>query len=81
MTRRVDPRQQGRLQVANSGLMAIAGLIGPLVFTQIYAWSIRGPATTPGLAIYVAAGLYVVAFVVVLRARRLAPQEVVASTP
>jgi DHA1 family tetracycline resistance protein-like MFS transporter len=43
MTRRVGPTQQGRLQGANAGLMAMAGIIGPVLFTQVFAWSITPP--------------------------------------
>jgi DHA1 family tetracycline resistance protein-like MFS transporter len=43
MSRRVGPTQQGRLQGANAGLMAMAGIIGPILFTQVFAWSITPP--------------------------------------
>ncbi|HEX4179601.1 MAG TPA: TCR/Tet family MFS transporter [Caulobacteraceae bacterium] len=43
MSRRVGPTQQGRLQGANAGLMALAGIIGPVLFTQVFAWSITPP--------------------------------------
>ena len=36
MTRRIRPDEQGRLQGANSSIMAVTGLIGPLLFTQIF---------------------------------------------
>jgi DHA1 family tetracycline resistance protein-like MFS transporter len=57
MTRRVGPHEQGRLQGANAGLMALAGMIGPIFFTQLYAWSIRDGRDAPGLAVYVAAAV------------------------
>ncbi len=37
MTRRVSPSEQGQLQGAIASLMGIAGLLGPTVFTQIFA--------------------------------------------
>jgi DHA1 family tetracycline resistance protein-like MFS transporter len=43
MSRLVGPSKQGQLQGANSSLMALAGLIGPGLFTQVFARSI-----TPG---------------------------------
>ena len=36
MTRRVSPREQGQLQGANSSLMGIAGMTGPLIFTAVF---------------------------------------------
>lgn len=37
MTQRVKPHEQGQLQGANSSIMGITGLIGPGLFTQIFA--------------------------------------------
>ena len=37
MTRRVGPSEQGQLQGATASLQAIAGLIGPGIFTQTFA--------------------------------------------
>lgn len=37
MTRRVDASSQGQLQGANSSLMGITGMIGPSLFTRIFA--------------------------------------------
>ncbi|MDB5442424.1 MAG: tetA [Phenylobacterium sp.] len=64
MTRRVPPNQQGQLQGANQSLQGIASIIGPLVFGETFAWSLRHEATlhSPGLAIYLAGGLLVLAF-------------------
>jgi DHA1 family tetracycline resistance protein-like MFS transporter len=42
MTRRVSPSEQGQLQGAISSLRGIAGLLGPLLFTQTFA-SVVGP--------------------------------------
>jgi len=38
MTRRVSPNEQGRLQGATSSLLGIAGLIGPSLYTESYAF-------------------------------------------
>ncbi len=37
MTRHVSATEQGQLQGANSCLMSISGIVGPLLFTQIFA--------------------------------------------
>jgi DHA1 family tetracycline resistance protein-like MFS transporter len=64
MTQRVPPNQQGQLQGANQSLAGIGAILGPLVFGETFAWSIRNDATLhmPGLAIYLAAGLLALAF-------------------
>ena len=57
VTRRVAPTEQGRLQGVNAGLMALTGLIGPIVYTQVFALSI-GPFASfmpAGAAYYLAA--------------------------
>ncbi|HZZ30642.1 MAG TPA: TCR/Tet family MFS transporter [Phenylobacterium sp.] len=66
MTQRVGPSQQGQLQGANQSLQGIASFLGPLVFGESFAWSIRHESSLhmPGLAIYLAGGLLVLAFVV-----------------
>ena len=66
MTQRVSPNQQGQLQGANQSLQGIASCIGPLIFGESFAWSLRHDATLhmPGLAIYIAGGLLVLAFLV-----------------
>jgi len=63
-TRRVDGTMQGRLQGALSGIVALSTLVGPIVFTQIYALSV-GPGAAPaasGLALLIGAGLMLAAF-------------------
>jgi DHA1 family tetracycline resistance protein-like MFS transporter len=64
MTQRVPPNQQGQLQGAIQSLAGIGAILGPLVFGETFAWSIRNEATLhmPGLAIYLAGGLFVLAF-------------------
>jgi DHA1 family tetracycline resistance protein-like MFS transporter len=69
MTRRVGPQEQGQLQGANQSLQGIASIIGPLVFGTLFAWAVRHDATlhTPGLPIYLASSLLVIALVFGLR--------------
>lgn len=72
MTRRVGPQEQGQLQGANQSLQGIASIIGPMVFGTLFAWAVRHDATlhAPGLPIFLAAGLLVIAFVFGLRVHR-----------
>ncbi len=64
MSRRVEPQAQGQLQGANQALQGIASIAGPLLFGNIFAWSIRHAGfQVPGMAILVASGLLALAFV------------------
>jgi DHA1 family tetracycline resistance protein-like MFS transporter len=40
MTRRVQPNEQGQLQGAASSLQGIANMVGPFLFTEVFALSI-----------------------------------------
>lgn len=76
MTRRVLPSQQGQLQGANQSLTGVAAIVGPLIFGQVFAWSIRHEAFhVPGLAIYLAAGLLGLAFMLALATARAPAEE------
>jgi DHA1 family tetracycline resistance protein-like MFS transporter len=68
MSRRVAQSEQGRLQGANAGLQAIGGIVGPLLFTGVFAWSIREPRTALGVgtAVYLAAFFLGLALVIAL---------------
>ena len=68
MTRRVKPSEQGRLQGANSGVMAIAGLVGPLLYTRVFAWSLDATHISLGVGtgIGLAAGLLAIALMLAL---------------
>jgi DHA1 family tetracycline resistance protein-like MFS transporter len=46
MTARVQPNEQGQLQGAISSLTAMAGLVGPAIFTQVFAAAIAPGAQT-----------------------------------
>ncbi|HXE67809.1 MAG TPA: TCR/Tet family MFS transporter [Hyphomicrobiaceae bacterium] len=63
MSKLVAASEQGQLQGANASIMAVAGLIGPGLFSFTFAWSIAqgGAAALPGLAFLLAAALLVVA--------------------
>lgn len=69
MTRLVKPSEQGQLQGANSSVLGIAALIGPLLFTQTFA-SFIGPHRNwhlPGAPFLVSALLIVGSLAVALR--------------
>lgn len=59
MTRRVGPSEQGRLQGANSAIMGICAIIGPVVYLSALSFTVRSNDTLhlPGLPILIAAGL------------------------
>jgi DHA1 family tetracycline resistance protein-like MFS transporter len=71
MTRMVNPAEQGRLAGANSTLMGVTGLIGPWMFTGVFAHFIGGEAPhIPGAPYLLAALLLVAALAVARRATR-----------
>jgi DHA1 family tetracycline resistance protein-like MFS transporter len=80
MSRRVQAQEQGQLQGANQSLQGIASILGPVIFGLTFAWSVRHDATLhlPGLGIWVAAALMLLAFVIGLSA---APPPKVAEPP
>jgi MFS transporter, DHA1 family, tetracycline resistance protein len=59
MSRLVSGSEQGQLQGANSSLIALAGLFGPGLFAQTFAWSIAPAAAwhLPGAPFLLAAAL------------------------
>ncbi|MFS8085651.1 MAG: TCR/Tet family MFS transporter [Acidobacteriota bacterium] len=90
MTQQVDPTEQGRLQGAISSLAGLAMIIGPILFSQVFAASIAADAgyDLPGAAFLLSAALVAVGVVLGWRvtanrtpAAPLAPTEVVASDP
>jgi len=77
MSRLVSASEQGQLQGANSSIMALAGLFGPGLFTQSFAWAIGPDAAwqQPGMPFLLAAALLAAAVAIawhVTRAARLA---------
>jgi DHA1 family tetracycline resistance protein-like MFS transporter len=69
-TRRVASTEQGRLQGANSSTLGLTGMIGPALFTQVFAYAIEphGGPGTPGLPFLLAGGLLVAALALAWRA-------------
>ncbi len=85
MSRRVDPTSQGKLQGAINSLRAITGMIGPLIFTQVFALAIAKNAAVhlPGAPYLLAAVLLgvslLIAYVVTRRSSSGTPGNVVAA--
>lgn len=58
LTQRVGVDQQGQLQGALAILFGLSQLIGPLIFSNLFAWSVgKGGPHVPGLSMMVGAGL------------------------
>jgi MFS transporter, DHA1 family, tetracycline resistance protein len=75
-TRRVSATEQGRWQGANSSLMGLAGVIGPLLFGYAYAWEVSPDGLgLPGAAFYLAAGLHAAAVLLALVLMARAPRS------
>lgn len=59
MTQRIDPSEQGSLQGAIQSLAGLTGIIGPVLYTQVFAYTITGSAAThpfwSGAAFFLAA--------------------------
>jgi DHA1 family tetracycline resistance protein-like MFS transporter len=62
LSKRVDVDQQGQLQGALAILFGLGQLVGPIAFTNIFAWSLRqqGAWHIPGLTMLVGAALLMV---------------------
>lgn len=69
MTRFVSPAEQGQLQGANGGVLGIANLFGPLLFTQIFALFIAHNRDwhLPGAAFLLSSILLIAAAALTLR--------------
>jgi MFS transporter, DHA1 family, tetracycline resistance protein len=72
MSRLVGASEQGQLQGANASIMALAGLLGPGLFTQAFARSIAAGDGwhLPGAPFLLAAGMLVAATVLAWRITR-----------
>jgi DHA1 family tetracycline resistance protein-like MFS transporter len=72
MTHRVSEREQGELQGAIQSLRSIAFVIGPFLFSGIFAWFIdpKRPFHIPGAPYYFAAALLFTAMLLALRVQQ-----------
>jgi DHA1 family tetracycline resistance protein-like MFS transporter len=64
MTAKVSAHEQGRLQGATGSIASLTGIVAPVAFTQLFAWSVtgdRGPGWS-GLTILIGAALSLAAF-------------------
>src|SRR5213083_587182 len=80
MTRRVGPSEQGALQGINGSLMGLTGVIGPTLFTLIFAFFIgsQAPANLPGAPFLLSAFLMIGSLILtakITNARNLAPSS------
>ena len=74
MTRHVSASEQGQLQGANASLSAVASVIGPTLFTQVFAHFIAvAPARLPGAPFLLAGALLAAALAVAWMATRRRP--------
>ena len=75
MTRQVAPTEQGRLQGSVGSLNSVAGIIGPLVFTGVFA-QVTGRhvhSAWVGLTFWMAAAMLLASLLLALRGTRTAP--------
>ncbi len=71
LSKRVDVDQQGQLQGALAILFGLSQLIGPLAFSNIFAWSIHGAGPhQPGISMLVGAALIVLGVFLAIRYAR-----------
>jgi DHA1 family tetracycline resistance protein-like MFS transporter len=72
MSRRVDPSSQGKLQGAINSLRGITGMVGPVLFTQVFAFAIakNSPLHVPGAPYFLAAALLGVSLLIAILVTR-----------
>jgi MFS transporter, DHA1 family, tetracycline resistance protein len=65
MSQKVDASSQGKLQGAINSVRALTGMVGPVLFTQVFAWAIGGNARVhlPGAPYFLAGVLLLAAMV------------------
>jgi DHA1 family tetracycline resistance protein-like MFS transporter len=81
MSAQVEADAQGRLSGATASLIAMAGMIGPLIFTRIFSHVVRHPELAmPGAPYFVATALLCVAVSIAWRATRGVVSKPAAST-
>jgi DHA1 family tetracycline resistance protein-like MFS transporter len=74
MSQKVDASSQGKLQGAVNSLRALTGMVGPILFTQVFSAAIAGKAGVhlPGAPYFLAGVLLVAALLMALMATRRA---------
>jgi DHA1 family tetracycline resistance protein-like MFS transporter len=82
MTRCVAPTAQGRLQGATSSAQSIAQLIGPSIFTLVFAYFVKpGNFALPGAPFILAGALLIVAMLVATRVLATMPAAAAEAQP
>ena len=83
MSRRVGPSDQGKLQGALASAQGVAGMIGPLLFSQVFATALRakGSLHIPGAPYLLAGGLIATALYVAMRTTRAGSHAVRTEQP
>ena len=65
MSRRIDPSEQGQLQGALGSIRAVTGMLGPLVFTHVFAVAVgHGGQSLLGAPFLLSAALLLLTMVV-----------------
>jgi MFS transporter, DHA1 family, tetracycline resistance protein len=78
MTRKMGPSEQGALQGINGSIMALTGIIGPLIFGSLYAYFISPQSfNLPGAPFLLSALLMVSSLVLALKVTRTREQGLV----
>ena len=72
MTRRVGPSEQGALQGINGSLMGLTGVIGPTLFTLLFAFFIgsQAPVNLPGAPFLLSALLMISSLILAVKVTR-----------
>jgi DHA1 family tetracycline resistance protein-like MFS transporter len=79
MTHHVEPNEQGKLQGAVNALTSIAGIVSPLVFSQVFSWVSKDDPVVPwyaGAAFWVASLVLLLALLIAWRATRGEPDHI-----
>jgi len=79
MTRRVGPEEQGALQGINGSLLGLTGVIGPTLFTLIFAFFIgsQAPFNLPGAPFLLSALLMISSLILAAKVTRTRSQSLV----
>jgi MFS transporter, DHA1 family, tetracycline resistance protein len=72
MSHRVTPQEQGKLQGANTSIIGIAGMVGPIILSQSFAYCIAPEHgwTLPGAPFFLAGLMLVLALLLALSQAR-----------
>jgi MFS transporter, DHA1 family, tetracycline resistance protein len=79
VSREIGPHEQGRLQGALGAVQASTAIVGPLVFTSVFAWSVSAERTIPmpGTAFIIASLFTLAAFALaILSIKKLSKQAI-----